>query len=153
MEVFRISMVKYANELISSGVSNRWNMDGQYVLYAGESRSLSALELIVNRGAIKSSLMYKVMVITIPDDDKWVEEIKLKYLESLHVDWRNTNAYLTLQAIGSEWYRKKEALILKTPSAIIPKEYNFVINTSHHQFHHLIKLTDVEDYIWDNRLM
>ena len=67
MEVFRISQIDHANTLTSSGSANRWNFDRQYVIYAGSSRALSSLELIVHTGSIKHQVTYKVMVISLAD--------------------------------------------------------------------------------------
>lgn len=62
------------------------------------------------------------------------------------------NAYPDLQKIGSNWYQNKESLVLKVPSAVIPKEYNYVINTNHFEFATKVSLVRTEDYFWDERL-
>lgn len=56
------------------------------------------------------------------------------------------------QEILNEWYGKKESLILKVPSALIPQEHNFVINTKHDLFSSHVKLIGLEDFYWDGRL-
>ena len=124
MEVFRISSEVFSKTLASSGRPNRWNLNGQNVIYAGSSRSLASLELIVHKGAVKPALTYKVMVISIADDDYLMKQIQIKSLPS---DWRSFSAYTNLQKIGSDWYNTRESLVLKIPSAIIPLEYNFII--------------------------
>ena len=77
MEVFRICHEKYANLLTSSGSANRWNFQGQNVIYTGSSRSLSTLELVVHRNAIVPTFLYKVMVISIADEDHLIQQIRL----------------------------------------------------------------------------
>lgn len=149
MEVFRISKEKYASKLTSSGSANRWNVNGQHVLYVGSSRSLSTLELIVHRGSVVPSLAYKVMVISVADNDSLVRQIQLADLPN---NWRKMSAYSTLQKIGSDWYEKQESLLLKVPSAIIPKEYNYVINTEHPDFRDNVSFVRTETYFWDERL-
>ena len=124
MEVFRISIEKFASKISASGIANRWNSSGQFVVYAGSSRSLATLELVVNRNSIFSSNNYKVMVISIADDDRLYRQIFLKDLPS---NWRNLDGYSALQSIGSTWYNANETLVLKVPSAIVPSEYNYVI--------------------------
>lgn len=150
MEVFRICHEKYANHLTSSGSANRWNFQGQNVIYTGSSRSLSTLELVVHRNAIVPTFLYKVMVISIADEDRL---IKLIRLSELPLDWRSLNAYSKLQRMGSEWYNHQEALILKVPSAVISQEYNYIINTEHPDFSSKVQLVRTEDYFWDNRLL
>lgn len=149
MEVFRISKEEFSKNLSSSGSANRWNLKGQFVVYAGSSRSLSSLELVVHRGAIKPSFVYKVMVISMADDDHLLKQIKISELPS---NWRSIASYSDLQKIGSEWYTKQESLILKIPSAIIPLEHNYIINTEHTEFNNKIRLVRTEDYFWDSRL-
>lgn len=150
MEVFRISAEKYSNKLSSSGSANRWNEEGQFVLYTGSSRSLSTLELVVHRSSIEPSIKYKVMVVHIPDDEKHYKQISINTLPE---NWQSVSAYPALQKIGSMWYVNKESLILKIPSAVIPKEHNYIINTNHPKFSSLIKLTSTEEYFWDSRLL
>ena len=119
------------------------------MLYTGSSRSLSTLELVVHRAAIQPSFEYKVMVISVPDDEGFITSIPQK---SLPTDWRGINSYTHLQKLGSDWYQSRKSLLLKVPSAIIPLEYNFIINTNHDMFEKYVQLVHTEDYFWDNRL-
>ena len=150
MEVFRISKEVHAHSLTSSGSANRWNTKGQHVIYTGASRSLSSLELVVHRGAIQPTSAYKVMVISIADDDYLLRAVQLKELPT---NWRTLAGYPTLQTIGSNWYTSQESLILKVPSAVIIYEYHYVINTKHPDFSQCVQLVRTEDYFWDSRLL
>jgi RES domain-containing protein len=129
MEVFRICKEAHAHVLSSSGSANRWNTKGQQVIYTGSSRSLASLELVVHRGAIQPSTTYKVMVISIADDDYLIKQVQSK---DLPANWRTLAGYSALQTIGSNWYNSQESLVLKVPSAIIVR---------------------TEDYFWDSRLL
>ena len=150
MEVFRISKESYATSLSASGRANRWNTKGQQVIYTGSSRSLSSLELIVHRGAVQSTVRYKVMVISIADDDYLIRQIQRN---DLPPNWRSLAGYPTLQGIGLAWYNSQESLILKVPSAIIVYEYNYIINTEHPDFSRNVQIVRTEDYFWDSRLL
>ncbi|ADB38361.1 RES family NAD+ phosphorylase [Spirosoma linguale] len=150
MEVFRISKALHASTLSSSGSANRWNRKGQQVIYTGSSRSLSSLELVVHRGSIQPAAMYKVMVISIADDDYLIKQIQRS---ELPVNWRSLGGYTALQALGSTWYTSQETLVLKVPSAIIIHEYNYIINTEHPAFRENVQLVRTEDYFWDSRLL
>ncbi len=149
MEVFRISREAYASRLTASGGANRWNQRDQFVLYAGSSRSLSTLELIVHRNSIAPHDRYKVLVISIPDSDNLTRQIPVS---ELPVNWRTMTAYPKLQQIGSKWYESRENLVLRVPSAVIPSEYNYIINMEHPDFKDNIRLVRTEDYFWDDRL-
>ena len=150
MEVFRICKETFASGLYASGASNRWNKRDQFVIYTGSSRSLATLELIVHKSSIAPLTSYKVMVISIADDDHLIRQT---LISSLPVAWRSLSAYSTLQLIGGDWYDSNETLILKVPSAVIPYEYNFIINMRHPDFNDKVKLVRIENYFWDNRLL
>lgn len=149
MELFRISPERFAGALTASGSANRWNATGQSVLYTGSCRSLSTLELVVHRSAIKPTENYKVMVISLADEDNLIRQIQIKDLPK---NWRGMTAYPECQKIGSEWYTKQETLILKVPSSVIVQEYNYLINATHPDFDKKVNLVRSEDYFWDGRL-
>jgi RES domain-containing protein len=148
MELFRIAKEKYAFDLTPSGSANRWNLTDQQVIYAASSRSLATLELTVHRTGIITKLPYRVMVLSVPDQDHFVHQIKIGTLPE---NWRTIAAYSKLQQLGSQWYRDKSSLLLKIPSAVIPMEYNYILNTLHPDFE-MVKLVRTEPYFWDDRL-
>lgn len=79
-----------------------------------------------------------------------IQEINL---ENLPDNWKSINAYVELQEIGSRWYNSMESLVLKVPSALISQEFNYIINTNHPSFSTNIVLKNVEDFVWDIRLL
>lgn len=149
MELFRIVRSIYASNLVVPGVAGRWNRKGEYVLYTSASRSLATLELVVRNQQLHSEIDYCTMVVHASDDDRLVKRITISELSGY---WRNVESYNVLQEIGSEWYQRKESLLLKVPSAIIPQEYNYLINTRHHLFPKHIRLVETEKYVLDSRL-
>ena len=150
MKLFRISSAKYSSSLSSSGTANRWNKNGQFVIYTGSSRSLSTLELIVHKSSIRPKMDYNVLIIHIGDGENLLKQVKIEDLPS---NWKSVSAYPALQSIGSDWYKNKDSLVLKVPSAIIPQEYNYIINTKHPEFGTKVNLISKEDYFWDSRLL
>lgn len=149
MEVFRIAKEAFSKKLTASGKANRWNFDDQFMIYTGSTRSLSSIELIVHVNAISPAFKYKVMVISIADEENLFTHL---LQTNLPKEWRSMAAYPTLQQSGSEWYQNNRSLVLKVPSAVIPKEYNFIINTKHPEFIDKVSLVRTEDYFWDDRL-
>lgn len=148
MELYRICGEEHSKKLVASGAPNRWNRKGEFVIYTAESRSLSTLELIVHRSNIKPDYNYKILTIEVKDSDDLTTEISLKNLPK---KWRTFEAYSTLQQMGSDWYNSKVSLLLKVPSAIIPYEFNYVINTQQKDYKKKVKLAKAEDYFWDER--
>ena len=143
-------MERHARSLEATGLANRWNLPGELVLYAGSSRSLATLELVVHRASIKPASRYRVMVLSVPDDDRIFHQV---HIADLPADWRRITAYTALQDLGSAWYREGRFLLLKVPSAIIPQEINYIINTRHPDFASSVRLVRTEPYFWDDRLL
>ena len=149
MEVFKITKASFSHKLVASGSAHRWNFDDQFTIYTGSSRSLSSLEIIVNENSILPAFKYKVMVISIADEEDLFTHILQSQLPGY---WRTMAAYPKLQQIGSEWYENKTSLVLKVPSAVVPKEYNYLIDVHHPDFKNKVSLVRTEDYFWDERL-
>ena len=146
MIVYRIVAEKYADKLTASGRAGRWNLANEFILYTASTRSLATLELLVNRSGIHPESTYKVMLIEISDTYQVIKP------ENLPKNWREFDAYHILQNQGSDWYKDKKKLILSLPSAVIPQESNFLINTQHKDFLSSIHQIEIEDYFWDKRL-
>ena len=149
MEIFRIAEEKYASSLTASGIAGRWNEDNELVIYTASSRALGTLEKIIRFNTINPKVLYKVMVLFVPDNPDFITEIKISKLPT---NWREKSAYPDLRSIGSKWYFNKKSLILKVPSAVITKEFNYIINTKHPDFGQ-VKLSLMEDYFFDERLI
>ena len=149
MELFRISEEKYAAKLTASGIAGRWNDDNEFVIYTASSRALGTLEKVIRFNSINPKVLYKVMVLFVPDEPEYITEIKIN---NLSLNWREIAAYPELKAIGSAWYANKKSLLLKVPSAVITKEYNYLINTQHLDFKN-IKIAAIEDYFFDERII
>lgn len=150
MEVFRICEERYAKELTASGKSARWNEDNQYILYTSSSRALATLEKVVNFNGVIPTAINKVLIISIADDGHLITSVLEKDLPK---NWRSDTSYPVLRQIGSNWYTSGQSLILKVPSAIVPREYNLLINIKHKDFKKSVKLVRAEEYFWDDRLL
>lgn len=150
MELFKIAESRFAYSLSASGKANRWNKSGEFVIYASQSRALAALEMVARRSMIMAGKRHYKMMQIRANDDISIQEISTSHLPD---SWNTLAKYPFLQEIGSDWYQKQNSLILKVPSAIIPEEFNFVINTHHPEFDLRIKLIQTSDYFWDQRLL
>jgi RES domain-containing protein len=147
VEVFRISAPRYAQSLTASGVANRWNTAGQYIIYTAASASLACLENVVHRGAEGLQAPFKLMRLDIPDQ-LLIEEVPAAMLPT---DWQLATSYPQCQEIGSAWYQLRRSAVLKVPSAIITSESNYLLNTSHPDFEQ-VKLLSTADFIFDPRI-
>ena len=148
MIVYRISALKYSGSIQSSGIEARWNRKGQKVIYTSESRSLACLENVVHRSQRGLMGLFKTLVIEIPDDLK-METIERKMLPE---GWSHFNNYRLCQEMGSAWSTSGNTAILKVPSALVPQENNYILNTLHPDFKS-IHLVDAEEFTFDSRIL
>lgn len=127
----------------------RWNHVGIPVIYVSENLSLAAWELFVHfpRKDIKLSKSLVAIPVDIPGSLKIVE-IAVK---DLNPDWRISPPSNSTKDRGTEWARKGTSLILRVPSAIIPDEYNLVINPRHADFKK-IKVGQPQPFALDERM-
>ncbi|MBU1101975.1 MAG: RES family NAD+ phosphorylase [Bacteroidetes bacterium] len=147
MEVYRITHIKWSSNLIASGKGGRWNSEGKNIIYTASSRALACLENVVHRSGEGLNSLFKVIVIHIPDELKK----GIVDLQSLSEEWYKFERYSECRLIGNEWYRKSECAILEVPSAIIPNEKNYLINTDHSDFCK-IHIISREDFRFDPRI-
>lgn len=147
MEVFRITLTEYADELYASGRSNRWNYKGEKVIYAAGSRSLACLENVVHSSGVALSQDFTVMVIYIPDSTS-IETIGIAQLSK---DWNKKALPRTCQSLGSQWISSNASLLLQVPSSIIPDEKNYLINPAHKDFTK-VKIIDRQNFYFDQRI-
>ncbi len=147
MLVYRIVHKKYSDSLFASGLEGRWNSEGKKVIYAAESISLAYLETMAYRKGFGFNFDFRIMVIKLPNNfsQTTVETLQLPS------DWRDFRSYKECQAIGNIWFDEGIHLGLKVPSAVVPENYNMVINTYHKDFKK-VKLIEVLNFIPDQRL-
>ena len=147
MEVYRITLEKYSNELKASGLPNRWNSRHTQVIYTSCTRAMAALENIVHRSGEGLQERFRLIVIQVPDSS--VEALSVK----LHGgdEWFLRKYLAQTQKIGDEWVKKSEKLGLMIPSAIVPGEQNLILNPLHQDFKK-VKVLSVEPFLFDPRI-
>jgi RES domain-containing protein len=146
MLVYRITKAKYAKALVASGFRNRWNKDGQFVIYTSDSRALTCLENLVHRSNCGNNQLFRTMIISIPDD----LSILTIQEKDLPKSWREGYCEECLD-LGKAWYVENKYPILKVPTSIIPNEWNYILNTRHQDFSK-IELVGTEPFLFDERL-
>lgn len=129
MQVWRICKQKHF-ESAFSGIgglyaSARWTPQGFKVVYTAESLALASLEVFVHT---ESSRIPLVAIRAFLPEDVAMTVIDVS---SLPEDWQSIEAYPILQNIGKQWLQKQETPVLKVPSAIIPVEFNYLLNPQH----------------------
>ncbi len=149
MEIYRITLTRYAQTLKASGADGRWSREGIHVIYSAYSRSLACLENIIHRGSEGLKRDFCTMVIHVPDNVS-IKSIKTKDLRN---NWYQSTPYAReyCQMIGNDWVKSNDSCVLRVPSVIIKEEHNYVINTLHPDFSE-IELVGIEPFFFDPRL-
>lgn len=126
MLIYRITKKQHADLLGLGGLYSwgRWHEKGNRVIYGSESRSLAAWEKFVHISDINllpDDLV--LMQIEIPDN-----RIKLINETKLPKGWKGFPYINYTIKIGTDFLRSTENVIMRIPSAVIEKEYNYLIN-------------------------
>lgn len=149
MKVYRLCKSKHALDVSGYGAKisgGRWNSKGIPAIYASESVALCTAEIAVHipLGTIPADFV--LVTYRIPEDA--LTSIPLNDLPEL---WNSYPHAKTTRNIGDHFLRNKESLVLQVPSAVVPQESNFLINTDHKEISRM-KILDVEPYNFDVRI-
>ncbi len=142
MIVYRFTKEIYSHDISGEGAKRwggRWNSPGLSVVYTSCSISLSLLELLIYQSSYEEILVNRLMSIEVPDS-----AFQSLAANSLKPNWQNDIDYCRF--IGNKFLQNKKSLLLKVPSAVIPDEYNIMINPSHPVF---VKCTLVSSRLFE----
>jgi RES domain-containing protein len=104
--------------------AGRWHYAGQPVVYLSENPASALLEVCVHTAANDVPPDFTLLRIEGP-------ELRMAAVteSALPNDWQ-IRLEVTRE-LGTDWLRKKEAVILKLPSALVPQTTNFLFNPLH----------------------
>jgi RES domain-containing protein len=125
---FRIARTPYA-DLSGEGArlyGGRWNRPGLPAVYTASSRALSVLEMLVHLQPRRLPRDLQLFTIEMPDD----APSEVLAAERFPPDWRAIGSSFCLDA-GDEWLRRGREAVLWVPSAVVPDEYNAILNPNH----------------------
>ena len=148
MRVFRIIDARFAADPLS-GVGAalagaRWNSRGARMGYTSSSRALAMMELLVHVGRDNVPTNRRLLPIDIPDQ-------AIVDLAPLPAGWDALPYRTGVQAVGNAWIAACSSLALRVPSAIVPDEFNVLVNPSHPDFGRIVVGEGVA-LVWDQRL-
>lgn len=149
MIVYRLGRTKYANDLTGEGArlnGGRWNHKLTPCLYTSESRALAVLEYTVNVNIEDIPRAMSIATLEIPDQNI----LKLN-LQDLPGDWKSSPAPASTKDVGTRLLREAKFPIIQIPSAVLPAEYNYLLNPLHPDSANFSVL-DIEDFIYDVRI-
>lgn len=147
MKVYRISNKKYTEHLNGEGayrVGGRWNSKGVRMVYTSTSIALASLEVLVHTDGLP--IPKGMILLTFEVQEKYVQ-----LLDNPPLNWNEIPPKGAAKVVGDEFVRSEKVLGLKVPSAIIPEEYNVLLNPMHTDMNK-VKLISQRDYAFDGRL-
>ncbi|MGH7550610.1 MAG: RES family NAD+ phosphorylase [Gemmatimonadota bacterium] len=126
----------------------RWNSEGVAVVYTSSTLSLAALEYLVHIDPedVPEDLM--VVGVEVPDGAA-IDEVRL---EDLPADWNRVFDHPRCVAIGNEWIAAGKSLGLRVPSALVPEEWNLLLNPAHRDAQS-VRVREKRRFVFDRRLL
>ena len=148
--VFRIVTQRHvADAFTGEGArlfGGRWNPKGVRVIYSASSRALAMLEMLAQDQPLRAR--YVIIPATIPA----ALQIERVALTKLPADWSESDQNDALRTIGADWVKRSNTAVLCVPSAVVPSEFNYLLNPGHSNFKR-IKIGKAEVIKTDARLM
>lgn len=149
--VYRITKRRYQDQIFAGigglYADGRWTPRGRLVVYTSASISLAVLEYTLNyrrRGWVPPSVLGRA---TLPADMSF----QTIQIAALPHHWSSPDSPPELRDIGQEWLEQGVYLALKVPSAIVPEEWNYLLNPQHPDFKRLA-FGASEPFAFDRRL-
>ena len=150
MLVFRIVTRKQvATALTGEGArryGGRWNFKGAAVVYTAGTGALALLEMLVQDQPLRAE--YTVLPVELPPSI----EVAHISLDRLPKNWPESGDLEPTRAIGAQWLHEAKTAVLRVPSAVVPSEFNYLLNPAHSKFVR-IRIGRVEKLSIDLRLI
>lgn len=150
IRAYRLCLARHADEAFTGAGAEawggRWNPPGTRAIYCADSRALAALEILVHAQALTSSPEWILFEVRLP------ESIGMHAPRALPGDWDAEPVGPQSQSVGAKWIADRSAAVLKVPSALIPKEFNFILNPAHPDFSK-VQVHGPEAFSFDSRLI
>ncbi|MGH7411695.1 MAG: RES family NAD+ phosphorylase [Candidatus Methylomirabilis sp.] len=149
MQVWRVSRRLYAAfDGEGAGLNGgRWNHPGPRIVYTSGAMSLAAFEYFVNLDTDLAPDDLVSIAAEIPDDLA-VHRVAVAELPD---GWQSFPAPAALQELGTAWASQAATAVLAVPSAVIPQEWNYLLNPAHPDFRR-IRVFEPEAFRFEHRM-
>ncbi len=150
MILYRIVKCIYADDLSGTGArlyGGRWNSEGKPAVYLASSRSLAVLEVLVHLPPLMIPNDFCLVEIDVPENSI-IQISPDKFPEN----WKDISPPTALKQFGDRFLNKNECLLMKVPSAVVPAEFNYLLNTRHPDMKK-VKVLKKQRFDFDERLV
>jgi RES domain-containing protein len=148
---WRLDKVKHVKDAFTGEgarrVSGRWHHEGIPVVYISESLALSVLEKFIHLGSDASHIKFAYFKIEITNSIP-VEKLKASDLPD---DWTAEPPQDSTKDIGSNWAKEAGTAVLRVPSVLVPRSWNYLLNPAHNDFKK-IRISDPMPFVFDSRM-
>ena len=124
MVLWRIGRHRDLSGIGGRRAAGRWHYAGQPVVYLSENPASALLEVCVHTSA--NDVPSDFILLRIEGPELKISAVKESTLPE---DWR-IQLEVTRE-LGTVWLRKKEVILFKIPSVIVPQTSNFLFNPLH----------------------
>ena len=124
MRIWRISNYAELSGIGGTLAPGRWHSKGRPILYAAEHPALALLETLVHLDRSELPASFQLLGIDTPDALR-SDALSLE----LSANWAQDEA--GTRAAGDAWLRGRSSLLLRVPTALVPRAWNFLINPAH----------------------
>ncbi len=148
MNIWRISNHR---DLAGTGgmrAGGRWHSAGRPIIYCAEHPASALLEILAHLEVVNLAALpdgYQLLEIDVPE----AVEIESLPTHALALKWQGDE--ISTQAIGDRWLASRSAALLRVPSALVPKVWNYLVNPAHPAAAQL-RINAAARYPFDTRL-
>lgn len=147
---WRLVKRRYASNAFSGEgarrYGSRWTSPGRPAVFLSEHLSLAALEVLVH--AHDETLLAAYHAFRVELDEAQVEPLSPAALPE---EWAASPVAPAVRMAGDRWLQEGRALALRVPSAVVPVEFNIVLNPAHPSYADL-RIHEPRPFGFDPRL-
>ena len=148
--VWRLCAAKYGATAFSGEgaelYGGRWSPTGIPIAYSSESRALAVVEVLANAEE-RDRLFAREWVLASAEVPPELIDKPARFPQN----WREYPHGRETQLLGAEWAKARRSVVLRVPSAVVPGEFNYLLNPAHPQFAK-VKVGKPQPFSFDPRL-
>ena len=126
MQLWRISQQPGLTGIGGTKVDGRWH-NKRFIIYAAEHPALAMVEVLAHMRLAATAMPITLRLLAI----NVKKGANITPSPSLPTGWQANQP--TTRTIGNAWLDSGNGLLLKVPSAVLPKSYNYLVNPLHKQ--------------------
>lgn len=150
LTVWRICAARWAeNAFDGEGArrfGGRWSSRGTSLVYCSESRALAMLEVLAHVDAPELLAHTEWVLVSARVPESLVERPA-----RFPLNWREFPAPAETRRFGDDWAADGSSAALRVPSAVVPGEFNYLLNPAHPDFAQISRGRP-ERFAFDSRL-